>query len=422
MSKRRIRTQSWQRRTDGDGADSATWANRADRGALLKAVTRADGTMLLEGYAAREGVLEYPQADGTVRRELVPMSTLRDSAAGLGRAPATLEHPRVNVTPDNVAEYGVGDTDGDVLVEDGGFVRVRLAVRRRDAIAAVQSGRKVELSPGYMVQTDETPGTHPVHGRYDAVQVARRYNHLAIVERARGGSEVRMRVDGVDCDVSTTLIERRDAVQERTMNPRLAALLAQLGIRQVVHDDANAIALLEDHLRGRADSDAASAKERNDALAAAVTERDAAKAASVAATAAMAVEKARADTASAELATLKAAEQARSDAEERTVLEGLARAVRIDAKVHADNGALKRAIVAAHLPETKADAADAYIDAAVDIFRARVDADNARDAARSAWTAPATQRTDAAVPAQRRLSPGQASLARYQAATAADAK
>jgi hypothetical protein len=183
-----------QRRIDRDGAST---------GPLLAAhVRESDGARLYEGIVAREGVLLYRRADGSTFRELVTLDTLRSMAGGLPRGPLTLEHPDEFVSPDNVGRYGVGDVDGELLIEEnaqGAFARVKVAVRRRDAQTAIDGG-KVELSPGYDVDVDETPGTHPVYGPYDGVQVARRVNHLAIVDRARGGPTVALRVDSGDAE------------------------------------------------------------------------------------------------------------------------------------------------------------------------------------------------------------------------------
>jgi transcriptional regulator with XRE-family HTH domain len=217
----------------GGGARSDGWVQRYDRaGPLMSPTLRADGSLLMTGRAARPGVLIYRNRDGTTRRELVLAEDLhRPAALGtLGRAPVTLEHPvqdglPVEVTPHNVQEFGVGDVDGEVHVEQDGFVTVRLAVRRHDAIDAINAG-KHELSPGYKVRVEETAGIHPQHGPFDAIQRDRRYNHLAVVDRARGGASVRLRTDGAAYQVR----QDSSSPQEGSVNPLLLALLPLLGI------------------------------------------------------------------------------------------------------------------------------------------------------------------------------------------------
>lgn len=218
-------------------------------GDLLHPVKRdSDGAMLLEGVPVREGVLVYRQADGSERRELVTRQAVEDTARTLARAPVTLEHPDSGmVTPDTAASVVVGDVDGSVAVEEdelGGFARVRIAVRRRDALDAITGGT-VELSPGYEVDIDETPGEHPIFGRYDARQVGRRGNHLAIVSRGRGGPTVRLRTDSTDAvqvgrqDPITPASTRRTDSEARMRT--LPLLLAALGIEQRYDSDEAAV-------------------------------------------------------------------------------------------------------------------------------------------------------------------------------------
>ena len=183
------------RRTDSS-TDIVT--RRVDRGAPLLGAPyrRADGTLLCEAIVSKPGVLTYRDAAGKEWRELVPPETLADPdyLAAVGRAVATLEHPEEDVSPDNVQTYQVGDTDGAVEVLEGGYVKARLAVRARKALDAIDAGVE-EISPGYNVKLDRTPGTHPEYGRYDAIQIKRELNHIAIVPKGRSGSEVRLRAD-----------------------------------------------------------------------------------------------------------------------------------------------------------------------------------------------------------------------------------
>ena len=217
-------------------ADDTPTVLRFDRGELLAPTVRDDGTVLISGRAAKPGVLIYRTANGGTRRELVLPEDLHkaDSLGTLGRAPVTLEHPSTEVTPDNVGQVGVGDVDGEVFVEEDGFVTVRMAVRRRDAIDAIRSG-KVELSPGYRVRIEETSGVHPVFGRFDAIQRDRRYNHLAVVDRARAGESVRLRTDGAAYQVDDDTSEQ--GVQK--MNPLLIALLATLEVSRTDSEDVD---------------------------------------------------------------------------------------------------------------------------------------------------------------------------------------
>lgn len=170
---------------------------RYDRGNVLAPRVTEEGFLLVTADFAKPGVMAYRHADGSVTRELLPEEELHDadSLATLALKPVTLEHPRGNVTPETHADTSVGST-GEIIevVREGGYARVKLVVRDREAIDAVRGG-KVEVSPGYRVQLDSTPGVHPVYGAYDAVQRRRRYNHLALVDQARGGPDIRLHLD-----------------------------------------------------------------------------------------------------------------------------------------------------------------------------------------------------------------------------------
>lgn len=202
---------------------------RTDRapfmGALSPVVRRSDGSVLFSGIAIREGVLEYPNPDGTVRRELVTESAVLDTARTLARAPVTLGHPDSEdglVHPENAGRYVVGDVDGTTEYgtdELGGFAHVKIAVRRADALKAIDDGTG-ELSVGYLVtEYDPTPGVHPLHGAYDGRQVHRDANHLAIVPDGRRGPLAALKLD------SATL-----STEPRFMNPKLVHLLTLLGV------------------------------------------------------------------------------------------------------------------------------------------------------------------------------------------------
>ena len=219
--------------------EMSPWALRAPRR------RESDGVLLADGIVAREGVLTYQLADGGTRRELVTADALTSMARTLGRAAVTREHPPEFVSPDNVQQYGVGDTDGQPKVildeAEGGYVQVSIAVRRKDAIADVEGGTRVELSPGYIVEIDETPGTHPRWGAYDARQIARTANHLALVESARGGPTVRLRVDSQDAVAVRT--DGRAGGAEPTpperiaMKPTLIQLAALFGVARTDSED-----------------------------------------------------------------------------------------------------------------------------------------------------------------------------------------
>jgi hypothetical protein len=153
-----------------------------------------------EGYlrgdvvVSRSGVFKYQNSDGTIRGELRHPEDVfkKESLDTLKMIPITNNHPPEFVSAANSHKYQVGYTGEryDVMNDK---VIVSITVTHQDAIDAILNG-KLELSMGYDVSLQEEKGTYE-NQKYDFRQLAPKYNHLAIVERGRAGSEVRFRFD-----------------------------------------------------------------------------------------------------------------------------------------------------------------------------------------------------------------------------------
>ncbi len=183
---------------------------RIDRGTLRKPERTSQGFLRVEGLAARPGIYEYvntreDEAEGygkagTIRRELRPDEEVRSprALASYEAAPVTIGHPRKangdpdEVTPANVRALEVGTVIGARLDDDD--VATALVVKDARGISAVEGG-KHELSPGYRISLEKRSGTDPKYGRFDVIQREIEVNHLALVDRARGGSAMRLRMD-----------------------------------------------------------------------------------------------------------------------------------------------------------------------------------------------------------------------------------
>lgn len=188
---------------------------RYDRLDLPQTTRTDEGYLVAPGFVVRPGVMTYLRGDGSTVRELVPEEEIArpEAIASLMRKPVTLGHPHEDVNPDNIAEYGVGDVGAVWVDEQTGFLVADIAIRRADAIQAVDSGTQ-QLSPGYLCDVVFSAGVHPKHGPYDAIQTNRRYNHLAIVDRARGGTEIRLRLDDAEVVMPSEDTEVLAAVEE----------------------------------------------------------------------------------------------------------------------------------------------------------------------------------------------------------------
>lgn len=137
----------------------------------------------------RTGILIYQNADGTQRREYRPPEEAfnADSLASLLGKPITIGH-KAMVTSKNAGKV---KPVGAVLSEgrkDGNTIRADIVIYNLDTAAR-------ELSCGYSLNTEETPGTTPEGERYDAIQRNIVYNHIAIVPKGRAGI-ARLNMDG----------------------------------------------------------------------------------------------------------------------------------------------------------------------------------------------------------------------------------
>lgn len=171
----------------------------------LTRVLRLDSIPLDETYWTEEGYLidhpvvtsvgifEYTNPDGSVRRELRLPENVFDQASldSYKGKPIILTHQAGVVDKKNVEREHIG-TILSTGYKDGDDVRCEIVIHDTDSMK--RSGLR-ELSLGYSLDLDETPGTW--NGQhYDAVQKNIRINHLALVDKARAGEQARLNIDG----------------------------------------------------------------------------------------------------------------------------------------------------------------------------------------------------------------------------------
>ena len=137
----------------------------------------------------RAGILQYRNADGSTRYEYRPPEEAfkADSLATLEGKPITVGHKGM-VTSDNAANIKPVVTVLTGGRQDGDTIRADVMIYNLPTEAR-------ELSCGYTLDLDETPGTTPDGKHYDAVQRNIRYNHVAVVPRGRAGI-ARLNMDG----------------------------------------------------------------------------------------------------------------------------------------------------------------------------------------------------------------------------------
>ena len=182
-------------------------ALRYDRLTLDRRQPLAGGDLgfRVDANLTRCGIFTYKNTDGSERREYRPADEVfkSDSMATFAGLPVTLGHPGL-VTKDNWQQVAVGHIC-DNIKQDGQFVCGQLAIVRADAVAAVDRGEVTEVSLGYHVDIDNTPG-ETSEGRYDCVQRNLRGNHAALIPRGTGraGPDVRLRLDSNGDEVGYT--------------------------------------------------------------------------------------------------------------------------------------------------------------------------------------------------------------------------
>ena len=180
--------------------------SRYDYGQISKSETTDEGYLKVWCKAARVGTQLYTRGDGTQVREYRPEDEVSnpDSLASFGMKAVTLNHPSVLLDAKNTKLHQVGHAGSHVRFSDG-FVEVALIITDQDAIDSIQRGDTQEVSAGYRVDYDPTPGVTPEGDSYDGIQRNITVNHIAVVSKARAGKEARLLLDSCD---------RNDAVAE----------------------------------------------------------------------------------------------------------------------------------------------------------------------------------------------------------------
>jgi hypothetical protein len=161
----------------------------------------ADGYLTAVAKVARTGIQHYlgsevGRPDMSVVRVYRPPASVFDDAAmkSFAHRPMTNDHPSKFVDASNWRTVSVGHT-GDEVVQDGKSIRVPLVMMDAQAISDVESGKR-QLSAGYSCEIEFMDGVTEDGEQYDAVQTQIRCNHIALVGRARGGSDLKIGDDG----------------------------------------------------------------------------------------------------------------------------------------------------------------------------------------------------------------------------------
>lgn len=216
--------------------------NFSDRAAIGTTKKTQEGYLIATARVARTGIQEYIASElGFVGDHIVkvyrPESEVfnKEARKSLSRVPVTVDHPSEIVTADNWKDLAVGEV-GDEIMRDGDWLVVSPMIKDASAIVSADSTHK-EISMGYSAELrDASPDTGADYEMYNL-----RFNHLALVNKGRAGSEARIG-DSINWGASPVTKE------EKTMTVELKTVILGDKAVQVEAKDAETVAgILKDH-------------------------------------------------------------------------------------------------------------------------------------------------------------------------------
>lgn len=173
--------------------------------------TQPNGYLSLLATITRTGVFTYHYMNElgeavTVRQLRHPDDVFEPgSLQSLMGIPLTNEHPHEFLEPENSANKVVGmasDRPKEIYLDSDGekYLQQQVTIFDPDTIEDVVSGFKRELSLGYTLDHDDTPGEWNGQA-FDVRQKNIRYNHLSVVKKARGGPLCKFNLDAEEINV-----------------------------------------------------------------------------------------------------------------------------------------------------------------------------------------------------------------------------
>jgi len=177
----------------------STTSCRYDFSPIEKYELTPEGYLRAWASIARTGIQHYTDSDGSIRREYRPETEVAspESLASFAGKAITSEHPPVLLDSENTKNYQVGFS-GTEVVYDNGFVKAVMTITDEDTIERIMKGDAREVSAGYRVNYDPTPGVTENGEHYDGIQKEIIGNHIAVVRRGRAGPQVKLHLDRQD--------------------------------------------------------------------------------------------------------------------------------------------------------------------------------------------------------------------------------
>ena len=212
-------------------------ANRFDVTTTKNWKLDARGRLIVKATPTRSGIFLYRNDQGETVRELRhPDEVFSDQTMeSLNGIPYTTQSNHIALMkPNNVREKTYGFTLQNAKRVDN-HSQIDIKINDESEIKAVTNGESLELSNGY--SCDVIPESGEFEGeKYDARQVNIIYDHVARVEKARGGESCRIRLDS-DCAISGIEAERLDSGNNQSTGEPMAepikAVLIQRDIPKI---------------------------------------------------------------------------------------------------------------------------------------------------------------------------------------------
>ena len=156
-----------------------------DKSPILRAgILEYYGSELLpEGADDVDGVKVDPDK---IYKVYIPEEEIRKGAETFKMIPITDDHTWLGDDGEDAKDYQVGMTGENVYVEDG-FLYVPLKFTGKDIVDEVESHEKEELSSSYYNRFEKSKNSE-----YDFIARDIKGNHLALVDKGRCGSAVRV--------------------------------------------------------------------------------------------------------------------------------------------------------------------------------------------------------------------------------------
>lgn len=317
------------------------------------AVTTAEGYLLDSPVVARTGIYIYKLPDGKERREYRPPEEVfaNDAMDSFKNKPITVLHPKGGkVTSENAHKLAIGVITSSAYRKGDTNLACDIVIHSPQEIKNYR-----ELSVGYSVDLEETPGITPNGEHYDAIQHNIRCNHLAVVPSARAGRQARLNLDGDEIveiegeKMAKIRIDSKEFEVEESVAAHISALTMKADAAQAKCDTVTAE-------RDKLKTDMADTTAKLDTMTA---ERDSLQAK---------VDAAEADK---KQAVDKAVADAKKEVKERAELEETAKKAKVEKTDGLDNKALKVAVIKAVRGDSfnVEGKSDAYVDAAYDLVK-----------------------------------------------------